>query len=308
MIKSAKILRKVMVTIALMVLTVSLSYAQDTIRVTNSDAQMSRGMQSCYLVEIPQADLKSVEVGWIKKLQENIKVKVEETGPELILHHAVKSEISSDTLSIYSLIIQHENHISIHAFLEFDSVFFTPKKDETDLASMKLNQNIINYLRSFAVEQYREAVADELKEEEKILKSLENDLKKLEKDEENMIKDNASLENDIEEKERDVAELEQMIETTNNELTKHNVSMLSLEDDEAKDAAKDKQKELEKMKKDYEKSWSKAKDNISSYEAKIERNNQDIEESEEQQEAKRAEIEAQQGVIMQVQEKLDGMR
>ncbi len=46
--------------------------------------------------------------------------------------------------------------------MEFDSVFFEPKEDKTDLASDKKDNNIKNYIRSFAVDQYKLAVANEL--------------------------------------------------------------------------------------------------------------------------------------------------
>jgi hypothetical protein len=282
--------------------------AQDTIDVIQTQAQMSKGMQPCYSVDIMRGAMKSVEVNWVKKLQENIKVKVQETGPEFILNKVVKEEITHDTITIYSLLIQSPDKITIHAFFEIDSVFFGPKDDHSDLAHKKINTNIIHYMRTFAVEQYRMVVANELKEQEKVLKTMEGDLKKLEKEEENMKKENSSLENDIEEREREIKEEEANIDMVNQELLKHNASMLTLTLETDKDAAKDRQKELEKQKKDYEKSRSKARDDISSYESKIEKNNKAIEDSETQQAAKAEEIAQQEEVIRQVQAKLDGIK
>jgi len=282
--------------------------AQDTINVVQNHAQMSKGMQSCYSVDIMRGDIKNVEVNWVKKLQENIKVKVQETGPEFILNKVVKEEITHDTITIYSLFIQSPDKITIHAFFEIDSLFFGPSDDPADLAHNKINANIIHYMRSFAAEQYRLVVADELKEQEKILKTMESDLKKMQKEEENMKKDNSSMENDIKDKERQIKEDEANIDMVNQELMKHNASMLTLTLETEKDAAKDRQKELEKQKKDYEKSRSRAQDDISSNKNKIEKNIDAIEESEKLQAAKEEEIIQQQEVIKQVQAKLDGIR
>lgn len=280
------------------------SYSQETLEIKITQAQMSKGMQTCYSVEIPGAILKTVQQNWIKKLQENIKVKVVENGPELVLAKVLKPEITSDTISIYSLLIQKDTIVEVDIFVEIDSVFFSPKDDKTDLATDKIDNNIKNYLRSFAVVQYRLVVSDEFEAQEKLLKTMENDLGKLEKTQENLEKDNSSHENDIEEKERELKEIDANIELKNQEILKHNASTLTIALEADKEAAKEKQKTLEKEKKELEKSRSKAKDDISSYKSKIDKNNKEIEESISSQEAKKEEIVAQQNLITAIEMKL----
>jgi hypothetical protein len=284
------------------------SYSQETLVVKNIQAQMSKGMQTCYSVEIPRAVLKTVQQNWVKKLQENIKVKVAENGPELVLAKVLKPEITSDTISIYSLLIQKDTIVEIDIFVEIDSVFFSPKEDKTDLATDKIDNNIKNFLRSFAVAQYRLVVSDELDAQEKVLKTMENDLEKLEKTQENLEKDNSSLENDIEEKEREVKEIDANIEVKNQEIMKHNASMLTIVLEADKDAAKDKQKTLEKEKKELEKNRSKAKDDISSYKSKIDKNNKAIEDCKNEQEVKAQEIAAQNQLVTAIETKLNGIK
>jgi chromosome segregation ATPase len=283
-------------------------HSQDILEVKNLQAQMSKGMQNCYSVEIPGAVLKTVQQNWVKKLQENIKVKVAENGLELVLARVVKTEIINDTISIYSLLIQKDTMVNIDIFVEIGSVFFSPKDDKTDLATDKIDNNIKNYLRSFAVEQYTIVVSNELEDQEKVLKTLENDLEKLEKTQENLEKDNSSLENDIEEKEREVKEIDGNIDSKNQELMKHNASMLAIVTETDKDAAKEKQKILEKEKKDLEKSRSKARDDISSYKSKIEKNNKAIEDCKNEQEVKAQEIEVQNQLVTTVKTKLNGIK
>jgi DNA repair exonuclease SbcCD ATPase subunit len=283
-------------------------FSQEVIEVKNSQAQMSKGMQPCYVVEIPQADLKTVQQNWIKKLQEGNKTKIKEVGQELVLSGVVKSEFTKDTANFYSLLIQKDSLISLNVFVEFDSVFFSPKEDKTDLASDKIDNSIINYLRTFAVDQYKIAVADELKGEQKMLETKQDDLEKLEKDEENMIKEISSLENDIDKTEREIKEIEAKIDLKNQEILTHNASMMTIAGETEKKAAQEKQKDLEKERKKMEKERSNAKDDISSYKSKIEKNNKDIEKGKQLQEEKKEEITKQTEVVTQVQAKLNGIK
>jgi predicted nucleic acid-binding Zn-ribbon protein len=281
--------------------------SQEVIEVKNMQAHMSKGSQPCYVVEIPQADLKSVQQNLVKKLQENSKVKVKEVNHELVLSGVVKNELTKDSVNLYCLIIQKENKILLNMFVEIDSVFFSPQEDKTDLASDKTDNNIRNYLRAFAVEQYRFAVNTELKGQQEILKNLEKELEKLEKDEENMKKDNSSLKNDIEKIEREIVEIDRKIDLNRQNASSHALSMPGLVLDTDKKAAQEKEKELEKEKKQLEKSRSKAKDDISSNESKIEKNNKNIKTCEENQELKKEEIIKQKEVVAKVQAKLDGI-
>jgi hypothetical protein len=282
--------------------------SQVAIEVKNEKAQMSKGMQNSYTVLIPQAILKTVQQNWTKKLQESTKVKVTEAGQELQFLKAVKPALTNDTVSIYSFIIQKDSMISLSVFVEIDTVFFSPKEDKTDLATDKIDNNIKNYIRAFAVEQYRLAVGDELEAEQKILKTKENELEKLEKEQSNLEKDNSSLENDIDDKEREIKEIEGNIDLKSKELLTHNASMLTLATEPEKKAAKEKQKEIEKEKSQLEKSRSKAKDDVSDYKSSIEKNNKAIEQCQEDQETKKMEIEAQTKVVSDVQTKLNGIK
>jgi len=284
------------------------AFAQEVIEVKNTRAQMSKGSQTCYVVEIPQADLKTVQQNWIKKLQEGSKIKIREANQELVLEGVVKNEFTKDTVNIYSLLIQKDSMILLNVFVEIDSVFFSPKEDKTDLASDKIDNGIKNYMRSFAVDQYKLAVTAELEGQQKVLKTLQNDLEKLEKDEDNMIKDNSSLENDIESTEREIKEIDQNIDLKQKEILTHNTSMATIVLDADKKAAQDKQKQLEKEKNQLDKNRSKAKNDISSYKSDIEKNNKDIEKGMTLQEEKKEEITKQTEVVTRVQSKLNGIK
>jgi hypothetical protein len=304
-----KVLQVVILAITLIILTGMATRAQEVIEVKNIKALMSKGTQTCYVVDIPHADLAVVQQNWIKKLQEGSKIKVKEVNHELVYESVVKTELTKDTVNIYSLLIQREEaRVILNVFVEIKGIFFEPKEDKTNLVSDQIDNNIKNYVRSFAVEQYKAAVANDLEGEQKFLENQQNELKKLEKDEENMTKENSSLENDIDKTEREISEIERNITLKDQEIQTHNTSILTLTSDTDKKASQDKQKDLEKEKNQLEKSRSKAKDNISDDKSNIEKNNKAIEESKKLQEEKKEEITKQTEVVTQVQTELDGIK
>jgi hypothetical protein len=276
--------------------------------VTIEQAQMSKGTQTCYNVNIPQAELKTVEQNWVKKLGENNKAKVQTVGTELVMTGALKTELWPDSLNIYSLLIQRDSSINLYFFMEIDSVFFTPSKEESNLVSDKTDNHIRNYLRNFAIDQYRLSVTEELETQQKVLKSLQNDLQKLEKNEQNLKKDNASLENKIEKKEREIISLEKDVELKNGEIQALLSSSAQITDKEEKKAFDAKHKELEKDRDKMEKDRTSAKDDISAYELKIENNDKDIEISLADQESKKEEISKQEEIISQIEIKLNNIK
>jgi hypothetical protein len=298
------------VPVVVFLLTISMTCkAQEKIEVTNIQALMSKGPEICYAVTIPKADLNIVQQNWIKKLQGGIKSKVKIIDQELVLLSVIKSEITNDTVNIYSLLIQREeNRVILNVFVEIRGVFFGPKEDKTDLVSDKIDNNIKNYIRSFAVEQYRSAVSNDLEGEQKVLETLQDDLKKLVKDEESMTKDNSSMENDIDKTEREIKEIEKNIDLKDKEIQATSTSLLTITGDADKKAAEEKQKGLDKDRKKLEKDRSRAKDDISSYKSKIDKNEKNIEDGKKLQEEKQEEINNQVEVVKQVQAELDGIK
>ncbi len=284
------------------------TFSQDTLQVKIVTAQMSKGSQPAYVIEIPMTTLKDLQQAWIKKLQENIKVKVVDNKGELVLPNAVKLDISHDTISLYTHLLEKEGKIIMNVFLEIDSVFFAPVEDKSLLASDKTDSNLKNYLRGFAVEQYRLGAQTRLENEQKLLKTKENELDKLYKEEENLKKENSRLENEIEKTEREISQLDQEIELKNKDLLGHKSSMLTLALEGEKEAAADKEKDMEKEIKKLEKERQKAKDDISDMKSSIEKNKEAIEDCEKEQTTKNEEITAQQSAVSQAQAFLNGIK
>lgn len=284
------------------------TYAQEVIEVKHVTLKMSEGMQPSYQVEIPQAPLKTTQQNWVKKLQENIKVKIAEMNGEWVLAGVVKHEFTKDTVSIYSVLIEKENKIILNVFVKIDSVFFSPLDDKTELSSDKTDHSIRNYIRNFAVSQYKLAVDEELAATQKILKDLESDLNKLVKEQDNLKKDISSLENNIEKTERSITSLDHEIELKQQEIISHKSSMLSLVLEEDKKIAQEKDKTLTKEMNKLEKDRTKAKNDISDMKSKIEKNENAVKDNDKLQEEKQSEISAQKQVVVQVQAILDGIK
>jgi hypothetical protein len=284
------------------------SFSQENIEVRVEKAAMSKGLQTGYVVNIPMAVLKDVQNNWIKKLQENIKTKVVINKDELLLSRVVIGEITSDTISIYSLLIQNDSSVAMNVFVEIDSVFFNSSVDESNLPVEKIDRGIINYIRDFAVGQYRISAENKLEEEQKLFEELENDLADLEKENEDMKKEISSLENSIEKTEREISSLEQEIDLKNQEVLSHKTSMQLLATEEEKKAAKEKDKELEKEKSKLEKERTGLKNDISDMKSDISKNEKGIEDNIKLQEEKQAEIDARKEVVIKAQALLEGIK
>jgi len=282
--------------------------SQENIEVKVEKAVMSKGMQPGYVVKIPMAVLKDVQNSWIKKLQENIKIKVVTTKDEQVLSNAVLSEITLDTISVYSLFIEKEDGVVMNVFVEIDGVFFSPSEDKTQLSAEKTDSSIKNYIRNFAVAQYRLAAEKSLDAETENLEDLQKELENLGKDNENMKKEISSLENEIEKTEREISSLDKEIELKDNESLGHKASMALLATEEEKKAAEEKDKTLEKEKSKLEKERTGLKNDISDMKSDIEKNNKDIADNEKAQEEVQEQIAAQEAIVAKSQELLNGIK
>jgi predicted nucleic acid-binding Zn-ribbon protein len=295
-------------TIMLLFVFIIPSFSQETIEVKVEEAVMSKGMQPGYVVNIPMAVLKDVQDDLIKRLQENNKTKVIDNKGELSMPNVVISEITKDTISIYTLLIEKEGGVVMNVFVEIENVFFSPSEDKTQLSAEKTDSGIKNYIRRFAVEQYRLFAEKDLEAEQKILEDLENEYEKLGKEIENLNKDIASLENNIEKTERNITSLDQEIELKSQEILTHKTSMQSLSSEIEKKAAQDKDKELVKEKNKLEKERLNSRNDISDMKADIEKNKKSIIDNEKLMEEKTEEINLQKGVVANAQKLLEGIK
>lgn len=306
--KKVKSFKMIIACMLILLSGVSIAFSQESIEVKVEKATMSQGVQTAFIVNIPMAVIKDVQNNWIKRLQENIKTKVVNVNDELVLSKVVIGEITSDTISVYSMFIQKEEGVVMNVFVKLDSLFFAPADDKSSLADEKIDNGIKNYVRKFAVDQYRLFAEKDLEAEQKIQEGLQDEYDKLGKTNEKLTKDISSLENNIEKTEREIVDLEKEIELKNQEVLAHKTSMQTLVLEDEKKAAAAKDKDLEKEKSKLEKERTGLKDDISDMKSDIENNEKEIEKNTKLQEEKQQEIDLQKEEVAKAQARLDGIK
>jgi len=282
--------------------------SQQKIEVTTMQANMSKGKQTCYYVNIPQAGLKTIKQQWMKKLQANTKTKVTENGEELVIIGMVEHSITKDTMNIYSMIFPEDTTTRLAAFFEIDSVFFSPNEAEEDLMNEKVDKSIQAYLREFAVTQYRDAVTDELDKEQEKYEDLQKELKKLVNDEEDMEKAIPNAENDIKDAENSIDDLERQMSRQSTRIEDKRIAMAAMTSEEMKSEASDEIKEMEKERHKLQKKRDNERDKIIDLKSDIKKNEKGIENGKKLQEEKQEEINQQKLVVDRVTQKLAGIK
>ncbi len=305
--KNLKIYSCVFFTISLLFQSLT-SYSQVVFEVGIEKRDMSKGNQMSYMIDIPQADLETVQKNWIKLLQEETKEKAVITDHEIFIKGTMAKEVVQKPINIYSFVYKVDSSIRIYSFYEIDSVFFEYSGEETDIAGEKMYNGITNFKRKFAVEQYIIAVKGEMEEEQNILKTLQSDLKKLEKE-------NESLHKEIKENEQNIAEANDelgLLDADNERLlvslTSQRASVASISDSELKKEANKELKSLESEKKKVGNRIEKEQKDIVEFESDIKSCKKEIDKNLDLQEEKKMEIILQEELIKSVTAKLEGIK
>lgn len=282
--------------------------AQERIIVRQVTHQMSKGEQPGYEVNIPEANLASVKKEWMRYLEKNTKGDAVQKGHEIVLEHIVKEDISPDTTTIYSMILLGDDQLELHAFYEINDKFFRLSDDPATIKSQKIHRSIEAHLYDFAVDQYRNAVSEELDLEENHLKELESELKDIQKNIESLRKDIAGSVEQIKKHETEISLLEVEKEQYMEQLEGKRIESTAIKDKEEMKVHDKIVKGIEKSKRKVEKSIEKEKKKIISEEADISGYETSLKRNEKLEEEKLEEIREQREVISRVEEKLGNIR
>lgn len=283
------------------------AFSQEKIEIREDNVDMSMGNKPAYIVMIPQANMKDVLKSWTKKIKQNTKAKVEKNGAEHSIKGTLITEIYSDPINIYSAVIQVDSAVKLISLFEVDSIFFTPGVQDSHIDNERTYQGIKNFVYGFALEEYKNAVSNELELEGKNLKNLANQLEKLEKQNTNYHKTIASNEQNILKSESEISLLGKQQERNLDDIDKNRSNVSSASKDEEKGAKKI-LKESEKEKKSIENKLEKEKKRIIDYNSKISENTRLAEENLIAQVAKKEEIEIQKGIVDIVTKKLSNIK
>lgn len=283
-------------------------FAQEVLEVKTEQALMSQGQQNAYVIEIPKVYMEVLQQNWIKKLQENVKAKVVNVKGELVLNNVVKPEITSDTISIYTVLIQKEDAIIMNVFIKVGTIFFGNGVDKTILAQDKTDSAIKAYIRQFAVSQYKLAAAQDLEDEQKLLGEMQKEYDGIVEDNEDLAKKNDNLDNEIDKTERSISDLEKQIELKNQAILTQTTNLQGITDPAAKKEAENQKKSLEKEKEKMEKDRTSMKNDISDMKSEMEKNKKQIADNEESLTEKQKAIDQQKQEVQLAQDHLDGIK
>lgn len=215
--------------------------------VKKEQQMMSKGENLAIIVKIPEADIKMVQKGWEKAIKNKTKSKIQKEMNETWIASTLLTEIYQEPMAVYGKVISTDGGVDVIAFFEIDSVFINQENDDDKVTSAS------QFMRKFGVEQYRLAVNQQLKDEEKKLKGFKQNLSKLQKENEKLHKTIKANESSILSKESDIEVniSDQVLKGKEVEKYKHEVSEAGSPEKEqiAKKSLKTKEKEKKKLQK-----------------------------------------------------------
>ena len=162
--------------------------AQDTLKVIEMNRSFSLGTKNAFVIEIPQPVLKKAQSNWKSYLKKQSKRSLTDKSGEVTLAKGPLLLLGVDSISVFSTMNQMETKVKLCVFFMMsDSTFLSSEIDsEKSIAANK-------FVRTFAVNEYKNAVKDELAEEQNKLMTLEKKVDALEEENEDFrkeIKDN----------------------------------------------------------------------------------------------------------------------
>jgi hypothetical protein len=281
----------------------NLAVAQEYIKIANENLSCSVGDGVAYTVNIPQASLRDVQKQWKQYVKKTSRGKLSETGSEIVMPLSKLPALSDSAITVVAKIYINDNYIKVDAFLQDYSGFISEK------STLEKHNSAKAYLRVFAIDQYKDAVKDELKLEQKNLTNLENDLGDLINYNQRTRKDTETRKREIETNKLEIITNKKEIELREKDIDTQRsyVVSLSVKDDPFEKEAKKKLKDMEGEVSKLMRADDKLNDRISSSEMSIEENGRKLIENEKNQEIKKAEIEKQKTKIKGVEDKLDGI-
>ncbi len=277
--------------------------AQEPIKVKEITNNMTKGEQPGMETRIPQADLKTVIKNWEKAVRNDTKNKMEDEGDEYYVYQTLVERISSTPINVFAKIWDTKEGVFIMAFFEADTgKFVSSTTEETKFESAQV------FLYDFAVANYKEAVGEELKQEQKILKDLEKDLDKLHSDHDGYVKSIDKSEQSIRQSKDKIKENARNQERQLNLVHDKKDQLTGITDEDAKKNAEKEMKTLEKGLEKLRKEDDKLHKSISDSEADIRDAKRQIEVNLKDQELKEGSIGEQKELVLSVEEKLANIK
>jgi hypothetical protein len=268
----------------------SLSRAQEKITVINENIDMSRGNNPAYVVVIPQSEASEIQKNWAKRIKQNTNARVIQKGVEYSITGTRVVEIYYDPINVYNAVVQVDSSVKLVTLFEIDGMFFSPRDEDEKFNNKKTHQDITKFVYNFAIEEYRKSISKQIEEGRKRLQEYGAQLSKLEKENTTFNTNLKTNENNLKLSETKFSSLEKERERIVAEVSNNQNNLNSAPN------KKDAQKLLKKSEKEMKtvgNNLIKEQDKIKNYKTKIVEFKSKIKENLETQERTKWEIERQ---------------
>lgn len=136
----------------------------------------------------------------VEKFGKKLKAKVsrDKKSPEIFIDNAVVPTVSANTIDMYVVITPVDNGSKVTFYSDLGGAFVSSAAYGTQYAGLEA------LIKKFAKDEAISVVEDQIKSEEKILKSLNGDLKDFIKDKDGYVKDIEKAKDTIQKREADI--------------------------------------------------------------------------------------------------------
>ncbi len=280
--------------------------AQQQITVQHAQLTTQSGTVPAYKVTIYQTLQPKVIKEWSREVVNETgrkgRKKPVMTNAEYSIDSVFIKQIAEEPVNIASSFMQKENGVEMIAAINYKGQYI-------DSSKQTLNERASNYIRNFAVEQYRDAVKEELESEKNKLELLNQQLDQLVKENTKYKKNIASYNNDTLDLKQDIQMQSKLKEARNQEILQQEMNVARAKSDPVK--YKEQKKKLAEMKQDTKQISNKIKRDereIVSIVSDIESARRQISLNEQDQEKQKGAIESQMQLVEKINLKLGNIR
>lgn len=170
--------------------------------VREMERMMSFGSRPGFTMDFANTDEKVVENTWKNFAKQNFKAKLKKSKGEWAASKLKSSMMGDDVFTIYSTIEKNGDKTTLNVWIDAGS-YFLNRRDNPGRT-----QEMVRALRQFYYDVRREAIGQELKNEEAALKEMESKQKKMAKENEKLRSNIQSWEANIQKAKQDIVDNE----------------------------------------------------------------------------------------------------
>jgi hypothetical protein len=167
------------------------SFSQKKIEVEENSYSFSAGRENAFSVTVYESNKDDVEKAW-KKFIKDYKGKVS-SKKEVFADDCEMKDVSPNTVDVYAAFeVNKDGDVTVYVGFDLGGAYLSSSAHPDKFKAAK------KIVRDFGVSATKDAIAEQLKEAEKVMKKLESDQQKLVKENETLHKNIEGWEKDIE--------------------------------------------------------------------------------------------------------------